>query len=475
MLNRILPFLFTIISFSAFGQEKWGLQRAVAYAMDNNLTVKQAIYQAQVSRLTAKQTQATLYPSINGSLSGSYQHGLNENPTTGTLESANFLSGSIGAQAGYDIFSWGARKNNIAATELYAKADEVGIDKAKNDIALFVANAFLQVMLRREQVRISEVAVQLSLAQLINTRKLVDAGTQPELNAIQIEAQVARDSSALLQAQSLVQEGLITLKGYLNIDLATPFDIESPAVESIPVDNITDLQPEAIYDLAVQTQPLQKQYALRIEGSKKQVNAARGNMYPSLSAFGGLNSRYINAKYPVLLGVQANQPTGAYIVDAAGSKTNVLSDRPLYGEKTVGLFRQLNTNFGQSVGLSINFPVFNAWSARTQWEKAKINVLQTQLQDDQEKVNLKTNIYTAYQQAFSSLQKYNASTRNVDASQKALDISKKRLEYGLLGTLDYIITQNNLYRAQIEEVSNHYDYVFKMKVLEFYKGNGIRL
>jgi biotin carboxyl carrier protein len=120
--------------------------------------------------------------------------------------------------------------------------------------------------------------------------------------------------------------------------------------------------------------------------------------------------------------------------------------------------------------LGINFSIFNAHSSRTQWERAKVNVRQLHLQDEQENLNLKTNIYNAYQDAFSSLQKYNASKRTVEYSQKALDISKRRYDIGLLGTLDYIITQNNLYLAQIEEVSNHYDFVFKMKVLEFYKG-----
>ena len=98
-----------------------------------------------------------------------------------------------------------------------------------------------------------------------------------------------------------------------------------------------------------------------------------------------------------------------------------------------------------------------------------------QVENEQEKINLKNNIFTAYQQAFSSYQKYRASTRTVEVSQRALDISKKRYDIGLLGTLDYIITQNNLTNAQIEAVSNQYDFVFKMKVLEFYKGNGIRL
>lgn len=475
MIIRIVPFLFFFICFKVQSQEQWSLQRCVAYAMENNLTVKQAVYQAQSSRLTAKQTKTTLLPTVNGSIQGAYQRGLNENPTTGTLESANFFSGSIGAQTSYTIFNWGARKNNIASTELFAKADEVGIEKAKNDIALFVANQFLQVMLRREQVRISDAAVQLSRAQMVNAQKLVDAGSQPELNVIQIDAQLERDSALLLQAQSLVEEGLINLKTTLNIDLATPFDIAAPALDDILVEKITDLQPEYVYNIAVRTQPVQRQYALRIEATKRQVQAARGSMYPTVSAFGGLNSRFINAKAPVLLGLQTAQPTGAYIVDNSGNKTNVLSDRPLFGTKGVGLFNQLNKNFGQSLGLSLNFPVFNNWSSRTQWERAKLNVLTTKLQDDQERLTLKSNIYTAYQQAFSSLQKYNASIRSVTASQRALDISKKRYDIGLLGTLDYIITQNNLYRAQIEEVSNRYDYIFKMKVLEFYKGNGIKL
>lgn len=472
---RIATLLLTLITTSTIAQEKWSLQRCVAYALDNNLTVKQAIYQARATRLTARQVKSTLLPTANGSIQGAYQRGLNENPTTGTLESANFLSGSIGAQAGYTIFNWGARRNNIASAELFAQSDEVGIDKAKNDIALFVANAFLQVMLRKEQVRISEVAVQLSLAQLNNTRKLVAAGTQPELNAIQIEAQVARDSSALLQAESLVEEGLISLKATLNMNIAAPFDIDAPPVEDIPVANLADLQPEDVYNLAVQTQPFQKQFALRIEASQRQADAARSNMYPTVSAFASLNSRFINAKAPFLVGMQTNQPTGAYILDVNGTKNVVLSDRPVFGQRSVGLLRQLNTNFGQNVGLSLNFPMFNNWSARTQWERAKLNIVQTQVQDEQERVTLKSNIYTAYQQAFSSLQRYNASVRNVEASQKALDISKKRFDIGLLGTLDFIITQNNLYRAQIEAVSNQYDYVFKMKVLEFYKGNGIQL
>lgn len=465
--------LLLFFSFAAAAQEKWDLQRCVDYAIQNNISVKQADVQSRVSRITAEQSALTRLPSVNGSLSGGYQRGLNENPTTGTLESADLFSGSLGVQVNYDLFNWGARKNNIAANELFAEADKVNVDKAKNDVALFVANNFLQVMLAREQVKLSQVQVAQSVEQLRTTRILVDAGTQPELNAIQIEAQLVRDSSALLQTQAAVEKALINLKATLNLDLATPFDIDAPPVELIPVENIADLQPEAVYAQAITNQPLQKVLGLRIQASEKQIAATRAAMYPRVTAFGGLNTRFVDAKSPIITQFP-DKPTASYITVNNVQYPVYAPQFGIAGYEGISLTNQLNRNFGQSLGLSVNFNIFNAGSAKANWNRSKLNMLQYKLQDEQERLNLKTNIYNAYQDAYSSLQKYNASQRSVLASQNALDISKKRYDIGLLGTLDYIITQSNLFRARIEEVSNRYDFVFKMKVLEFYKGSGLK-
>ncbi len=193
-------------------------------------------------------------------------------------------------QTSYTIFSWNARRNNIEANQLLATADEIAIDKARNDVALAIANSFLQVMLRREQVRISNLQMDLSKSQLNNTQKLVEAGSLPELNEIQLLAQVAKDSAAVLQAQALSEQALISLKAYMNFEFAAPFEIEAPAVENIQVDNLADLEPAYVYKLALQNQPLQKEYETRIKAAEKSVQAARGNMYPSLSAFGGFNT-----------------------------------------------------------------------------------------------------------------------------------------------------------------------------------------
>ena len=471
---RIFLSLLVLVTFNVSAQNKWTLQQCVDYALKNNISVKQSDVLSRLSKLTATQGQMTLYPNLTGSASGSYQHGLSENPTTGTLSSASFIGGNIGVQSTYNIFDWYARRNTIIANNLNSKADLVGIDKARNDVALVVANAFLQVMLRREQSKISELQMNQSRLQLVNTRKFVDAGSQPELNALQIETQFAKDSAALLQAQSLINQAMINLKASINYDFTLPFDIASPDLASIKIDNITDLLPEVIYQIALDSQPIQKQYKLKIQAGLYEIKAAKGFMYPSLTAFGQLNTRAIDSKTIPVITQLPDEQIG--YVNVNGSKYPVFT--PSFGVsnfKGTPLFKQFKNNFGQAVGLSLNFSIFNAYINRTQWERTKINVQQLQLQQEQENLNLKTNIYNAYQDAFSSFQKYNASHRTVEYSQKAFDIANKRYNIGLLGTLDFIITQNNLYLTQIEEISNKYDYIFKMKVLEFYKGKGIKL
>ena len=169
MRYRIILSLICLHAINCYSQEKLTLQECVNYALKNNVSVKLADVQSRLSTITAKQSEMTRLPNLNGNINSAYQHGLTTNPTTNILESSSYISGSMNVQASYNIFNWSARKNSIAANNLYKKADEVGIDKARNDVSLAVANAFLQVMLRREQARISEVQMDQSKAQLENT------------------------------------------------------------------------------------------------------------------------------------------------------------------------------------------------------------------------------------------------------------------------------------------------------------------
>ena len=212
--------------------------------MKHNISVRQADLQTRFSALSLTQNKASQLPTLNYSASTGYRLGRSENPTTGVLEDNNFFNLSMQLQTGVTIFNWFSKKNTIEASRLSWEADKAQVQKAKDDVALNVAVAYLQILLAKEQVNLAAVQVQQTTDQLTSTRKRVDAGALPELNAAELEAQLARDSSSLVTAQASVQQFLLQMKALLNLDAGEAFEIETPPVDKIPVEALGDLQPE---------------------------------------------------------------------------------------------------------------------------------------------------------------------------------------------------------------------------------------
>ncbi|HEX7844434.1 MAG TPA: TolC family protein, partial [Chitinophagaceae bacterium] len=276
------------------------------------------------------------------------------------------------------------------------EADKEQTNKLKNDIALNVAAAYLQVLLAKEQARIAEVQVTQTINQLETTRKRVDAGALPELNAAELEAQLARDSSGLITAETTAQQFLLQMKALLNLDAATPFDIVVPPVENIPVEPLAELQPDAVYAKAMTNLPQQKVNSLRIQSAMKSVSAAKGRMYPTISAFGSLSTNAVHFKRAmydqVLVGYENS---GARVNAGGGVFYPVEIPEFTDGTNLVGYFkpdnigRQFSNNFGQSVGIGISVPIFNGRSARSAWDRSKLNLQSLELQKEQSEMQLK--------------------------------------------------------------------------------------
>ncbi|HEX5652922.1 MAG TPA: TolC family protein [Chitinophagaceae bacterium] len=454
--------------------EKWDLQRCVTYALENNISVRQSDLQTKYSELSLVQNKATRLPTLNFNSSVGYRYGRSENPTTGVLEDNNFLNLGMQMQSQVTLFNWFSIKHTIEASRINWEADKEQVKKVQNDIALNVAVAYLQVLLSREQVNLTKVQAEQTGSQLAITRKRVDAGSLPELSAAELEAQLARDSSALVTAEAAVQQFILQLKALLNLDAGMPFDVATPPVGLIPVESLADLQPEAVYASAMANLPQQKVLQLRLQSALRSVAAARGAMYPTISAFGGLGSSYVNIKVPDGQFV-SRAPTEA-VVTISGTDYTVFAPSFIQtGERTIPLGRQLRNNFGQSIGIGLNIPIFNGRMARSSWDRSKLDVKQWELTKEQDSQTLKQDIYKAYTDAMAAMQKFNAGKKTVETSQKAYDFASKRFEVGLLSTLELVTSQNNLQRAKIDLLYAQYDYVFKMKLLEFYKGQGIKL
>lgn len=477
MFSRIVyTFLFFLLAFSVSAQEKWDLRKCVEYALQNNISIKQQDIQVKIDELTWRQSDLSKYPNLNLSSNLGVNTGRSIDRTTNLFTTQSIFYNSFSLQSNVEVFNWFSKKNTIAANKFSFQASQAAADKLRNDVALNVAAAYLQVLLANEQMNVSKVQIDQTTAQVNNTEKLVNAGTLPELNLVELQAQLAKDSTTYISAVGTHDQSLLLLKSLLNIDPANELEIVTPPVDLIPIDPIATLQPDIVYQSALANLPQQKISKLRLESAKKFAAAEKGYLYPAISFGASLSSNYSNSKYnPRLVSVT---PVGVDTIGTvSGTNTPVVapSYKTSYQYYANPYATQLSDNFSNGLGINISIPIFNGRSARTNWEKQKLTVRNLELQKELDSLSLKQDIYKAYSDAMTALQSFNSATSAVESAQKAFDIAEKRYDVGLLSTIDLITNQNNLFSAKINRLSAQYSYVFKMKVLEFYKGQGIKL
>ncbi|HTR31269.1 MAG TPA: TolC family protein [Puia sp.] len=476
---RKLVFLFTpilLLTYTGRAQDKWDLKRCVEYAVANNISVKQADVQARIAKLTLDQSRLAQIPNLTAGVSAGINSGRFQNPATFVLETQTTFQSGLSLQSSITVFNGFYLQRMIDANRYSWQAMLANSEKLKNDISLNVANAYLQVLLDGQTTELARLQLKLSQDQLQLTRKQVLAGTLPELNAAELESQVAQDSSSYITARSNTIQAVLNLKAYMALDASAPFEVDTPPVDQIPIEQLADLQPDAVYALALTHQPLQKMDALQVQSANETVLATKGAMFPVVSLYGSLSSYYLNTpgQAPVQYGTVVD--TVGHVV---GSGSPVVSNPvPIYKyveTKAPGYFTQINNNFAQSIGVNVSIPILNGGILRTNYAKSKLNLRNQELQRDQDNLTLKNNIYQAYTLAVAALQKFESYKITVAATAKSYDYAQKRYGVGMSNTIDLLTNQNNYFNAKVNLLLSQYDYVFKMKVLEYYKGMGIRL
>lgn len=488
-MNSFARLCLILIAFNFFtlvnAQEKWDLRKCVEYAWENNISVHQSDIQARIAELNFKQSKNAQYPNINFINSTGTNFGRAVDPTSNLFVSSTLLFQQYNLNVSGLIYNWGNVRNTIVGARYNAEAAKKDVERIKNDIGLTVATTYLQVLLAKEQVKIVEKQLEMTQTRLADTRKRVDAGILPELNALELDAQFARDSSAYISAVMAAEQNLLTLKATLNLDAAVSFDIVAPPVDKIPVENIADLQPEMVYQTALQTQPLQKVNDLRIKSLQYNLKAAKSALYPSLNWFGGIGTNFANPNTKIT-GIKFNgyQTPSAFspIVNTGAGNLPVLQPditieqgKKPFNEMWDGWGTQIDENFRQNLGLQLNIPIFNGGTARTNYKRIQYEIKNAEWVKKQSDQRLKNDIYLAYQSAVNAFQRFQASRKTKELSERSFQLAQKRYDAGLMQTIEYLTIQNNLLRANIQVAADQFDYVFRIKVLEFYKGIGLRL
>ncbi|HEY9178879.1 MAG TPA: TolC family protein [Flavipsychrobacter sp.] len=472
----LIPVLF-IYSSSLAQEADWTLQRAVQYALDHNISIQQNELNRRLEQLTLQQSRLAQLPNVNLSTGYGRSFGRSIDPTTNQfVEGSSYDFLSLSGSADVLLFGWFQRRNRISQSKFNLRAAGKELEQLQNDVSLNVATGYLRILLAGEQVKINEQQVALSKEQLGQTQSFANAGRVPELNVAQLEAQLASDSSNLISALTEYNAAILDIKALLNLDFDTPF--EPVVVQSIEADFANAfISPDEIYLAAVQRMPVISGARLRLDAARKGHAAAVGGLYPqlALSVQAGTNYSTLNKDYTIT-GTTVSPVAGSYAYDSAGNSIyQIYQATPVFTTNTLPLGKQLDNNFRQTVSIGINIPIFNAWQAQTAARQAKINMLTQQLNVDQAELRLKQDVYKAHNDARNALQKYYAAERAANAAKRAHEFARKRNELGLTNTVEYLVIQNNMYRAEANMASAKYDLIFKLKVIDFYLGKELKL
>ena len=416
---------------SSFSQEKWSLEKCIRHARENNLQIKQQeilVEQAGNELLAAKMEYV---PSVNASMNHSLSWGRSVNLNDlEIVENKMSQSTSLNLSASIPLFE-GLRKQNTVKSQIkQLEITGVNVEKIKNEISLSVARGYLQVLLSLEMEKSAAESYNSVKEQVEKCRNMVDAGSLAYSSLLELEAQLANEKVQIVAAKNSVRSNTLALAQLLDIDDYQNFSIEVPDIGhlalSLPEDGI-----QQIYDMAT-SMPEIRGAELALEQSRLQYRIQKGAALPTLSFSAGYGTYYSN-----------NQDTP--------------------------FFSQFDNNRNPSMGFGLSIPIFNRLRNSTSIKNARLNVKNREIELDLSHQNLLKEIQQAYNEAVSCYEKFNAAKQNLAYAQESFKYSREKLDAGMLSGTDYTIAKTNLSKAESECIQSKFQYIFQLKVLDYYK------
>ncbi len=464
--------LLFLLSFSVIAQtEPMTLAECVLMAIEKNISVKQSELSLNDAELNRSDAKGNFYPSINAQANHTWNIGLNQDITRGLLENKTTQYTSFGASLNVDLYNGLRNLNQLHRANLAILAREYQLEDMKDDVSLMVANAYLQILFNIEILGVQKSQLEITKKDAERTQNMIEMGTKVKYDLLEIEANRAAQEQAVIQAQNNLRLSKINLAQMLLINDYENFDVVTTNMDA-PFGEILFQKPKDIFEKALTHRNDIKLSMTNIAIAEKEVELAKGTLQPSLSAFYGYNTRVSYAERVAGNGEFTDVPIGF----VSSSKEPVL--RTVEGSELIGPIpfgEQFEMNAGHNLGLRISIPIFNGNSASNNVERTKVNLLRSQNQLEQEKLNLENTVNQAYNNAEGAFKFYEAAQKTLLARQRAYEDAVNRYEAGVMNTFDFNQIKQRYEMAASDMVRAKFDYIFKLKVLEFYFGITISL
>jgi len=458
-------------------EQAWTYSECLDYALENNLMVKRGELDYELNQVNLTQAKADIYPTVNFGGQYGVNWGRSIDPTTNLFVAQRIQSAGVSGGSSVTIFGGLQKLNTIKQNKVNLEASSNDLEKAQNDVILNVVTFYTNVIFNRELLETAKLQLGTTTQQLTRTEKLVEAGSLPISEVLDLQSQQASNELEVVNAENSLNLALLNLKQVMQMPATESLDVVVPDIKeedyALTVLSVTD-----IYSSAELNMPEVRSADLNVESSMLGEKIAKGGLYPSLRLGYSMFTNYSDALDPKTMadgtfGTPGEIPNAGFITGDPTQTITLLTPNPNFIEVDNGISDQFSDNLSRALSLSISIPIFNGLAVRSNSQRAVISREIAEINALEVRNQLRQIIETAYNDAVASSKAYEASQKQVQALEESFRVTEKRYNLGAVNFVDYQIAQNNLFRAKSDLVRTKYDYIFKTKILDFYQGNPI--
>jgi outer membrane protein len=436
--------IFLAVYGTAWPQSKpWTFQQCLDTALQRNISVNQTKLSNELNKVTLEQTKANRIPSVSASASEGLNLGKNVDPTTNTFVTEAYHSTNFGISSNYNLFNGLQNANTIRQNRLTVEAGQFDVEKAKNDVTLSITTGYLQVLFTYEILSAAKQQAEATALQVDRTGKMVIAGKSPESDLLQIKSQYATDNLSVITAQNQLDLAKVTLMQLMEIPVSDSFDIVVP--DMIEPSAVLLQTNEEIYKISLGILPQISSASLKTNASQMAIKVTEGARWPRLTLGANLNTNFASSRKK-----GAVNPEG------------------------YPFFEQIWDNIGQSFNLGLSIPIYNNRQIKSNIDRAKINALTTQLNEQNTRNVLRKSVEQTYTDLKAAVKKYEASREQLSAVKAVYENAQKKYNVGVMSATDFLIQKNSFTQSQSALIQAKFDYIFKTKILDFYQGKPIQ-
>ena len=433
MITKKIVFFLLLIGFQLSAQnKKWTLEECVDYAIKNNISIKQSELDLKTSDVEKLEAIGGFLPTLNGNANYSINTGASINPVTNQFQNQTFKSFSASANSNIMLFNGLANWKTLQRSKLNQIANTYRLDKMKDDIALSIANSYLQILFNKEQLKVQKNQNLVTKENIKRTQELIEAGSLPAGDIYELQATDATQEQQIISTENALLISKVALCQTLLLEDYATFDISDEVID-LPMSNITNETQEAILAKAKESVKDVKIALSNVDVAKKDVAISRSSYLPTLAGFVGYNTRW-------------SESTPFNFAD------------------------QLSLFDGTAVGLQLSVPILNGFATRGRVQRAKINQERSEFQLKQAELDLERNVYQAYNDVINAKKSFEAAQKTLEARKQSFNFSKERFDVGLMNSFDFSQASFAYENAQSDVLRTKYDYIFRTKILEFYFG-----